>query len=100
MTGWESRLQYGVICEEHRLTKFSHPWTSGQMERKNQTIKEATVKRFHYDSYECLKAHLNDCMVADNFRRRLRTFNGHTPYKSICKIWTSEPERFIINLTG
>lgn len=30
---------------EHRLTKVRHPWTNGQVERMNRTIKEATVKR-------------------------------------------------------
>lgn len=32
---------------EHRLTKIKHPWTNGQVERMNRTIKDATVKRFH-----------------------------------------------------
>jgi hypothetical protein len=27
----------------------------------------------------------------------LKTLNGPTPYEYVCKIWTSEPERFIIN---
>jgi transposase-like protein len=31
---------------EHRLTKINHPWTNGQVERMNRTIKEATVKRY------------------------------------------------------
>ena len=39
------------VCDEngtkHRLTKLKHPWTNGQVERMNRTIKEATVKRFH-----------------------------------------------------
>jgi transposase InsO family protein len=30
---------------EHRLTKVNHPWTNGQVERMNRTIKEAPVKR-------------------------------------------------------
>ena len=34
---------------EHRLTKIKHPWTNGQVERMNRTIKEATVQRYHYD---------------------------------------------------
>ncbi|MCP1197482.1 hypothetical protein NKW84_16720, partial [Acetobacter senegalensis] len=29
----------------------------------------------------------------------LKTLNGLTPYEYICKIWTSEPETFIINPT-
>ena len=28
---------------EHRLTKPNHPWTNGQVERMNPTLKEATV---------------------------------------------------------
>lgn len=33
---------------EHRLTKVGHPRTNGQVERMNRTIKDATVKRYHY----------------------------------------------------
>jgi transposase InsO family protein len=63
----------------------------------NRTIKEVTVKRFHYDSHEQLRTHLNDFIAAYNFGRRLKTLKGLTPYEYICKIWTSEPDRFIIN---
>ena len=45
---------------EHRLTKIRHPWTNGQVERMNRTIKEATVKRYHYDSQRQLETHLHD----------------------------------------
>ncbi|WP_264779034.1 integrase core domain-containing protein, partial [Gluconobacter sphaericus] len=84
---------------EHCLTRPNHPWTNGQVERMNRTIKEVTVKRSHYDSHEQLKTHFNDFMAAYNFWRRLKTLNGLTPYEYVCKIRTSEPERFIINPT-
>src|SRR4051812_32717702 len=44
---------------EHRTTKPKHPWTNGQVERMNRTIKDATVKRFHYDDHQ-LRRHLTD----------------------------------------
>jgi transposase-like protein len=64
------------VCDEnsieHRLTKVKHPWTNGQVERMNRTIKEATVKRFHYDDHQQLKKHLADFIDAYNFGRRLK----------------------------
>ena len=38
-----------------------------------------------------------DFIRAYNFGRRLKTLKGLTPYEFICKCWTSEPERFILN---
>jgi transposase InsO family protein len=82
---------------EHRLTKVKHPWTNGQVERMNRTIKEATVKRYHYDSHRQIETHLTDFISAYNFARRLKTLKGLTPYEYICKTWTKEPERFSLN---
>jgi transposase InsO family protein len=79
---------------EHRFTKINHPWTNGQVERMNRTIKDATVKRFHYDDHDQLRQHLDDFMAAYNFGRRLKTLNGLTPYEFICKVWTKQPNRF------
>ena len=94
---------FGMRCEkneiDHRQTKVRHPWTNGQVERMNRTIKDATVKRFHYDNHEQLRIHLGDFLAAYNYARRLKTLKGLTPYEYICKIWTLEPERFIINPT-
>lgn len=84
---------------EHRLTRIKHPWTNGQVERMNRTIKEATVKRYHYDSHRQLETHLHDFIDAYNYGRRLKTLKGLTPFEYICKIWTSEPERFTIDPT-
>ena len=82
---------------EHRLTKPRHPWTNGQVERMNRTIKDATVKRFHYASHDQLRQHLADFVAAYNFGRRLKTLKGLTPYEFICQCWTKEPKRFTLN---
>ena len=96
-----SKTGFDLICAandiEHRLTKANHPWTNGQVERMNRTIKEATVKRYHYDNHQQLITHLNDFIDAYNFARRLKTLRGLTPYEFVCKQWTNEPERFTIN---
>lgn len=86
-----------INCIEHRKTKVKHPWTNGQVERMNRTIKDATVKRYHYDSHNQLEAHLNNFINAYNYGRRLKTLKGLTPYEFICKCWTNEPERFRLN---
>ena len=82
---------------DHRLTKPKHPWPNGQVERMNRTIKDATVKRYFYESDEQLRTHLRDFVDAYNFARRLKTLKGLTPYEFVCKAWTSQPQRFKLN---
>ena len=82
---------------DHRTTKPRHPWTNGQVERMNRTIKEATVKRFYYETHDQLREHLANFVAAYNFAKRLKTLKGLTPYEYICKCWTKEPERFYSN---
>jgi transposase InsO family protein len=83
--------QHGI---EHRLTKFNHPWTNGQVERMNRTIKEATVRRFYYESHESLRTHLAVFLDAYNFAKRLKSLRGLTPFERICQLWTEQPQRF------
>lgn len=104
------------VCREneidHRLTKVNHPWTNGQVEcmllrlctanpasQRNRTLKEATVKRYHNDTHSQLETHITDFIAAYNYARRLKTLQGLTPFEYICKIWTSEPERFNVDPT-
>ena len=93
---WAHAFEYACakLGIEHRTTKPKHPWTNGQVERMNRTIKEATVQRYHYDAHQQLEHHLADFVAAYNFGRRLKTLKGLTPYEFICKRWTIEPEKF------
>lgn len=47
------------------------------MERVNRTLKEATVRRYHYETH----------LDAYNFAKRLKTLRGLTPYEHFCKVW-------------
>jgi Integrase core domain len=82
---------------DHRLTKPKHPWTNGQVERMNRTLKEATVRRYHYESHEQLRGHLDAFLAAYNFAKRLKTLRGLTPHEYICKCWTQNPDQFRLN---
>ena len=82
--GWTARFRvhrFDQICREHgiehRLTKPNHPWTNGQVERMNRTIKEATVKRYHYDSHDELRTHLGNAEFATT--KRSKVYSGLDP---------------------
>lgn len=86
------------VCDEngieHRKTKVNHPWTNGQVERMNRTIKDATVRRYHYGSHDQLRQHLSDFVAAYNHARRLKTLRGLTPYEHVVKCWAENPDQF------
>jgi hypothetical protein len=60
----------------------------------NRTIKEATVKRFYYETHDQLRDHLANFVAAYNLAKRLKTLKGLMPYEYICKCWTKDPQRF------
>ena len=95
--GWRWH-PFDYACEqlrvERRLTKPYHPWTNGQVERMNRTIKDATVHRYYYDTHDQLRTHLQLFLDAYNYARRLKTLRGLTPYEYVCKCWTEQPQRF------
>lgn len=100
-TAYSRPMRFGIICAangiEHRLTKPNHPCKNGRVGQMNRTMWQVIVKRFHYDGHDQLRTHLADFLAAYNFARSPKTRGGLTPYEYIRKIWTSEPDRFILN---
>jgi hypothetical protein len=74
------RIPFDRLCDAlgigHRLTKSNHPWTNGQVERMNRTIKDATVKRYYYPSHDHLKQPLHTLLMAYDFAKRLKTLKS------------------------
>lgn len=73
------------------------PWTNGQAERMNRTVKEATIEAFHYPDFDALKAHVPAFLAAFNFAKHLKALRWRTPFQVICEAWTKEPSRFKLN---
>jgi transposase-like protein len=92
---------FDLICKlngiRHRLTKFRHPWTNGQVERFNKTIKDATVKIYHYDNFKQLEKHLQEFIFAYNFAKRLKTLKFKTPFDFLIEKFKIIPKVFYKN---
>jgi len=102
------RHPFDVLCQKqgikHKLTQFRHPWTNGQVERFNGTLKENTVKQYHYETLEELKGHLHDFLMAYNYARKLKSLKFLTPFEKLREEYKLSPKNFLKNpdhyLTG
>jgi len=73
------RCDHGL---RHNLTGRYHPWTNGQAERLNRTVKDATVKdaivkAYHHVTHAALadfEAHVRAFLAAYNVAKHLYTY--------------------------
>jgi len=89
---------FDKVCKahniEHRLTKFKHPWTNGQVEIFNKTIKKATTKTYYYETIEELKKHLMSYLLHYNYQKKLKALKFKSPYDMLLEKFNPNPELF------
>ena len=89
---------FDALCQanniEHRLTRFRHPWTNGQVEVTNRIIKRYTTKQYHYESIDCLKEHLQVFLLYYNVQRKLKSLKYQTPIDIILKEFDLDQSNF------
>jgi len=75
----------------HRLTGSPHPWTRGRGARIGRMIEDGLT----FSSAAYIEDLLQEFVQAYNFRRRLKTLRGRTPYEFICQAAARQPELFL-----
>lgn len=89
---------FDVICTknliEHRLTKFRHPWTNGQVEVTNRIIKNHTTKVYFYETIKELKKHIMTFLLYYNNQRKLKALKYQSPYDILLKEFGENPNSF------
>jgi len=90
--------EFDSICLDnniqHRLTRFKHPWTNGQVEVFCRVLKDHTTKAYHYDSIEQLKHHIMSFLLLYNYQKKLKSLNYKTPYDIIVDNYNIKPYLF------
>lgn len=92
------RCRQGRI--RHSLTKASHPWTNGLVERTGGTIKAETVSRGHVDSTAMLDAALYGFERDFNEHRPDKVMGGNTPAQLTHEWSHRSPKRFLRQPVG
>jgi hypothetical protein len=63
----------------------------------NRTVKDATVKAFHYPDLKALQAHVLAFVTAYNFAKHLEALRWRTPFEAVCAAWQTDPSIFKID---
>lgn len=58
----------------------------------NRTIKATTVKAFHHNDVESLKAHVLALVTAYNLAKHLTALRCLKPFRSVCDAWATVPQ--------
>lgn len=96
--GKERPHPFTLACKrnnvKHKMTKFRHPWTNGQVERLNRRIKDNTILKTHYLNYEALEEDLARWQDRYNLKTKLKSIKKLTPFQKVIEYFKEHPESF------
>jgi len=64
------------------------------VERMNGKIKDAAVKKYHYENYRQLEEDLVNYLNHYNLETKLRVLDGGTPFEEVVKYSEERPDKF------
>ena len=82
---------------KHKLTKFRHPWTNGQVEIFNKKIKAYTTKKYYYETVKQFKEHVMAFLLAYNYQKKLKALKYISPYDKLLQLFDTNEQLFNVN---
>ena len=79
---------------EHKRGKPCHPWTNGQTERRERTVKDATFNTSPYRSLEGPKADVIASVSARDLAKHLEAPGWKTHFDAVCHAGAVTPGIF------
>jgi transposase-like protein len=97
----DRKHEFKIICQKngisHRETKFRHPWTNGQVERFNRSLKDAMIKKYYYPDLESFTNHLDVFITSYNYGKKLKALKFQTPIEKLIDIYKNKSKLFYRN---
>ena len=78
---------FDEVCRKngtkHKLIKFKHPWTNGQVERFNGLMKNGTTKKCRYKNLEEMIEDIKRWVIWYNGECKLKSLKRMTPNQAV-----------------
>lgn len=68
---------------KHKLTKYRHPWTNGQVERFNRQLKSGTIKVCRYETQQEMEEAIKKWIIWYNNECKLKSLKRMSPNQAV-----------------
>ena len=92
-----ARLETAIQAEQAKIADLAEVLATYSGDPAGRRLQDATVKAYHYDHLESLKAHVLAFVTAYNFAKHLKALRWRTPFQVIREAWTKDRSIFKID---